>query len=151
MSATEMNSKEIDALLHRAPFARLSTAGEEFPYVVPLCFLYYEGKIYFHSRLRGKKIDTMLANPRVCLQVDEINGLLGSEKPCKFSVAYESVIAWGEAALVEDDRRKEKILELLTGKYAGDRPTDPIPPDALARTAVAEITISGISGKANRG
>jgi len=44
------------------------------PYVVPVNY-FFDGKdIYIHS-LPGKKLDALRANPRACLQVDEITGV----------------------------------------------------------------------------
>ncbi|MFW6126469.1 MAG: pyridoxamine 5'-phosphate oxidase family protein [Chloroflexota bacterium] len=41
------------------------------PYVVPVSYGFSEGSIYFHCATRGKKLDVMRENNRVCFQVDE--------------------------------------------------------------------------------
>lgn len=149
MPAKKMDRPRMEALLDRAYYARLATAAAEFPYIVPLCFLYREGKIYIHSRQSGKKIDEISAKGRVCIQIDEIKGLVSGSQPCSFNVAYESVIIQGEAGIITDPFQKEIILNLLAQKYSGGKDYAPLLQEDIGRTAVVEINIRTISGKSN--
>ncbi len=150
MPADKMNRDQIDALLNRAYYARLSTMGEKYPYTVPLCYLYHEGKLYFHSRLTGKKMSELTAKPEVCLQIDEIKDLITSSSPCDFNVAYESVIVQGTTAVIDDFGAKGEILLLLAQKYAKGQPLDQMEVDSIKGTALVQVNIETISGKAKK-
>ena len=71
MVINEISNQECADVLSRASFGRLGCAHENEPYVVPINFAFDGGDIFVMSTL-GQKIEWMRANPRVCVQVDEI-------------------------------------------------------------------------------
>ena len=71
MEINEMTTEECSALLERASIARLGCSFENQPYVVPIYFAYDSGYLYVFSTL-GQKVKWMRANPKVCVQTDEI-------------------------------------------------------------------------------
>ena len=71
MVINEMTANECGALLARASLGRLGCSLDNQPYVVPIRFAYEADDIYALSTL-GQKIEWMRANPKVCLEVDEI-------------------------------------------------------------------------------
>jgi nitroimidazol reductase NimA-like FMN-containing flavoprotein (pyridoxamine 5'-phosphate oxidase superfamily) len=73
MQISEISEKECLEVLTRAVLGRLGTAKDNQPYIVPVYLAYDSFCLYIFSTF-GKKIDWMRANPKVCVQVDEING-----------------------------------------------------------------------------
>ena len=71
MEINEMTGKECSALLERASLGRLGCSCENKPYVVPINFAYEDGYLYAFSTF-GQKVKWMRANPKVCVQMDEI-------------------------------------------------------------------------------
>lgn len=71
MVINEMSQEECGAFLARVSLGRLGCALDNQPYVVPVYFAYEPGYIYVFSTF-GQKIEWMRANPKVCIQVDEI-------------------------------------------------------------------------------
>jgi nitroimidazol reductase NimA-like FMN-containing flavoprotein (pyridoxamine 5'-phosphate oxidase superfamily) len=71
MIINEMTEKECRAVLSRGSFGRIGCCLDNQPYVVPIYFAYEPDYIYVLSTL-GQKIEWMRANPKVCIQVDEI-------------------------------------------------------------------------------
>ncbi len=71
MVINEMNEKECGAFLARACLGRLGCSLDNQPYVVPIDFAYEPGYIYVLSTF-GRKIEWMRANPKVCVEVDEV-------------------------------------------------------------------------------
>jgi hypothetical protein len=67
----EMTEKECGAFLESAWLGRLGCSLDNQPYVVPVYFAYEPGYIYVLSTF-GRKIEWMRANPKVCLEVEEI-------------------------------------------------------------------------------
>jgi nitroimidazol reductase NimA-like FMN-containing flavoprotein (pyridoxamine 5'-phosphate oxidase superfamily) len=80
-----MSDRECRELLSRGNVARLACSFENQPYVVPVHVDYYDGFLYGFSAT-GQKIDWMRANPRVCVEMDEL-----TSRRC-----WESVIIFGE-------------------------------------------------------
>lgn len=71
MVITEMTEEECRAFLAGTSFGRLGCSREDQPYVLPIYFAYELDFIYVLSTL-GQKNEWMRANPKVCLEVDEI-------------------------------------------------------------------------------
>jgi nitroimidazol reductase NimA-like FMN-containing flavoprotein (pyridoxamine 5'-phosphate oxidase superfamily) len=73
MIIQELTAAECEELLERTTLGRLGCARDDQPYIVPI-------SVYFDRQARclysfatvGQKIDWMRANPRVCVEVDEI-------------------------------------------------------------------------------
>jgi nitroimidazol reductase NimA-like FMN-containing flavoprotein (pyridoxamine 5'-phosphate oxidase superfamily) len=143
-----MTRNEIEALLAKALVGRLGTCNRDEPYVVPICFLHVENKIYFHSRSEGKKLENIKVNPRVCFQVDEYN-LVPSPRPCDFSMHYRSVIIFGRVRFLKDAKERLKALKAMLDKYDTSHSAEPIDEAMVDRVAVAEITVEEMSGKKN--
>jgi len=93
MLIKEVPDAECRELLAKASIGRLGCSLDDQPYVVPICIAYESGYIYFFSTL-GKKIEWMRTNPRVCVQIDEING----------RSAWVSVLANGRYQELEEPR-----------------------------------------------
>ena len=72
MRIHEMTNKECLDVLARLRFGRLACARDNQPYVIPVYFTYHESHLYSFSTT-GQKIEWMRANPRVCVEADEIS------------------------------------------------------------------------------
>ena len=71
MVIDKMTEKDCAALLARASLGRLGCSFDNQPYVVPISFAYEPDYIYVLST-SGQKIEWMRANPKVCLEVEEV-------------------------------------------------------------------------------
>jgi nitroimidazol reductase NimA-like FMN-containing flavoprotein (pyridoxamine 5'-phosphate oxidase superfamily) len=144
-----MDEAGILDLLARAEVGQLATVDSSGkPYVVPVCFYYEDGRIYFHCALKGTKLDNLKANPSVCFSVHEVLGMgVGADRPCNSWAYFRSVVANGKARILEGDE-KLRPLRLLAEKFAGG-PVAEMPADSVGRTCVVEITIEDICGRKN--
>jgi len=140
--------REIEAVLREAEVGRLGTCVDGRPYVVPLSFAYRDGRILFHGAAEGKKLREIARNPMVCFEVD-VAELLPAENPCNYNFRYRSVIANGNARVIEDEEGRIEGLKLIVEKYApgmGDRMKKETV-DRLKNLAVVEIKIDEMVGK----
>ena len=71
MEVNEMSAQECEAVLEHASLGRLGCSYENQPYVVPIHFAYDSGYLYVFSTF-GQKVKWMRANPKVCVQTDQI-------------------------------------------------------------------------------
>ena len=135
-------------LLVECEYGVLSTTGSDGqPYGIPLNFVYKDNCIYFHCALEGHKLENIRANNRVSFCVVGRSKVL----PDKFSTAYESAIAFGEAYEVHGRERHDALLSFIEkyspdfieeGKKAIGKYND--------RTTVIRIDITHITGKASK-
>jgi uncharacterized protein len=71
MLIREMTEKECRGVLERASIGRLGCSLDNQPYVVPVNLAYEPDYLYVFSTF-GQKIEWMRANPKVCIEIDEI-------------------------------------------------------------------------------
>ena len=98
-----MSDVECQTLLMRARVGRLACTRARQPYIVPVNLAYANGYLYGFSA-PGLKIDWLRANPKVCVQIDEVAGpsewssvvLLGRyrELPDRPKWKSERLLAW---------------------------------------------------------
>ncbi len=103
MKPREMSFAECEDLLASSRFGRVGLSAGDEPYVVPMSYVYAEGKILLHSGPRGKKLEMARENPRVSFEVDHAEG-----------GRWKSVIASGRVRLSADAEAKEKLFDIFT-------------------------------------
>jgi hypothetical protein len=145
---TESEAREFLATQTEGRLATCDADGQ--PYITPLNYFYREGKIYFHCKLTGRKLDNIAENSRVCFEVSKVEKLtVSNDRPCACSTRYISVLAFGVAREIADDAEKTALLNLLVARYAAGKPFQPVEKSHAADCAVVEIVIKEISGKRN--
>ena len=90
-----------------------------YPYAVPLRYVYFNEKIYFHSAKAGYKIESIKRNPRISFAVIDEDTIVSEE----FTSYFRSVIAFGIARIIEGQEKIE-ALRTLVEKYSGDQPQE---------------------------
>lgn len=108
---------KIEAFLRRVRIGHLGMADGPYPYVVPLNFVWMEGKLYFHGASGGRRNEVMAANPEVCFTVCEEYGTITDPVPAKTDTAYMSVILFGRAQPVEELDEATQLLQEMIHKY----------------------------------
>lgn len=71
MLIRDMTPQECRQLLRRINLGRLACARDNQPYIVPIYFAYEPDHLYGFTTF-GRKIEWMRANPKVCVEVDEV-------------------------------------------------------------------------------
>ena len=86
--------EQIDAIIQSCDCVRLAFADGTHPYIVPLSFGYHRedgvSKFYFHSAAAGRKVELCRKLGYAGFELDTNRQLKPDEKPCDFSVAYQS-------------------------------------------------------------
>jgi len=102
--------QQIEEILSKAKFLRLALSDAETPYVVPMAFGYEKNAIYLHSSQKGKKIEILKKNSRVCFEADIETEVMTADDPCKYNVRYRSVSDTGRLSFWKITVRKYKGL-----------------------------------------
>lgn len=137
---------EIEAIIRDASVCRIAVADGQQPYIVPLCFGFEGGTLYFHSAGKGKKIDLIKKSRRVCFEFDAVHGVKKNTAPCNWGLLYDSVIGVGEVSFIEEPEAKKKAMNLIMQQYGG-KPEWDYPDSALAGTVVFKLDIESMTGK----
>ena len=90
------------ALLGKSLVGRIATVNRRgIPVIKPVNFLYWNGKVYIHSSLKGEKVKDIRRGSPVCFEVDEpIAYVTAGENACSANYYFRSIIMKGEAELV---------------------------------------------------
>jgi uncharacterized protein len=138
---------EIESILNEASVCRIGLADGNEPYIVPVCFGYSAGKIYLHSALSGKKIMMLEKNPQCCFEVDLYESIIHSEKACAWGVRYKSVIGFGRAHIVSENKEKQQGLNYIICHYGSGM--HEFSDEDLINVCVIRINIDSMTGKKN--
>lgn len=139
--------EEMTRILASANIGRLATMGADgYPYITPVNFVFYKERIFFHSALKGEKLDNLIRDPRVCFEVDvplaylEVN--FNPEKnPCQAHQFYHCVIIRGKARIIPEGELKTAVLNALVAKHQGNSEFTPITPNSSGYKACRIVGI----------
>ena len=133
-------------MLQRNTSGTLALLGDDdYPYAVPLSFIYLNGKLYFHSAKNGHKIDAVRNYEKASFCVIDCDQIV----PEKFTTHYRSVIAFGKVRLIEEVEEMRSIATALAMKYSGDF-AEQIPNEFKAyvnNLVIIEMTIEHMTAK----
>ena len=133
------------AVMNRRTNGALACIGDEdYPYSVPLNYVYFNDKIYFHSAKAGHKIDAITKNPKVSFSVTDEDTIVSEE----YTSYFRSVIAFGKARIVVGDEWME-AFKALVEKYSGDQPEEAKHKEiaGCTRAYLIAVDIEHITGK----
>jgi nitroimidazol reductase NimA-like FMN-containing flavoprotein (pyridoxamine 5'-phosphate oxidase superfamily) len=109
--------------------------------------LYQDDKLYFHCAKEGHKLDSIRRNEKVSFCVIAQDEVI----PAKRTTAYISVIAFGNAVIVDDELGLRRIACLIGEKFSADYPADCRKETgqmiAAGRMYCLEITVEHLTGK----
>ena len=144
-SGQELPQEEAWALLEQGSSGVLALLGdEEYPYAVPLSYVVYQGKIYFHCARTGHKIDAIARHEKASFCVIAKDQIL----PEKFTTLFQSVIVFGRARVLTEPEEIRPILTSLGEKYSPGVPglSEEVA-GSLHRVALIELTPERVTGK----
>lgn len=140
-----LSKEDTVAVMDRCTNGDLACLGDEgYPYAVPVSYVYFNGKIYFHSARVGHKIEAIMKNPKVSFTVVDEDTIVSEE----YTTYFRSVIAFGKARIVEGDERLQ-AFEALVEKYSGAQPEEVKHKEIAGckEAYIIEIDIEHITGK----
>ena len=140
-----LSSEEIEQILSRNTSGVLAVSGDEdYPYAVPLSYVYLNGKIYFHGSKVGHKIDSLLRSDKVSFCVIDQDKIMGAE----YTTYFRSVVAFGRARLLEGEEKRVPLVQLCEKYWPGHLDvTEPKAAAALERVGLIELTMEHVTGK----
>lgn len=115
-----LSMEDTVGVMERCTNGVLAYLGDDgYPYAVPLSYVYFNDRIYFHSAKAGHKIDAITKNPKVSFSVIDEGKIVSEE----YTTRFRSVIVFGKARVVEGDEWLESFAALVE-KYSGNQPEE---------------------------
>ncbi|WP_281670522.1 pyridoxamine 5'-phosphate oxidase family protein [Segatella buccae] len=110
----QLSEQECMEILEKATSGVLSVLGDGgYPYGVPISYVVAGGKLYFHSALKGHKVDAVRGCDKASFTVIDRDDV----KPKEFTTYFRSVVCFGRVRLIEDDAEKLDTLRKLGERY----------------------------------
>lgn len=107
------NNESVEILKNGNSGVLALLGDNEYPYAVPISYVYDNSKIYFHGAKSGHKIDAIRKCNKASFCViaqDEIH-------PEKYTTYFKSVITFGKIRILEDENEIRQAIEKLAIKY----------------------------------
>lgn len=142
-----LSSEEISAVLNRGTSGVLALSGDnDYPYAVPISYVYDGEKLYFHCAKSGHKLNAVQRNAKASFCVIDQDKII----PEEYTSYFRSVIVFGRIQVIKDEDKKRQAIEKLAVKYA-PQDSDERRREAIDREwkplCMLEMTIDHMSGK----
>lgn len=142
-----LSTEKCTELLQQGTSGVLAVLGDaEYPYAVPLSYVYTDNKIYFHSAVNGHKLDAVKNHDKASFCVIAQDLVV----PEKYTTYYQSVIVFGRIRILEDAQEKRNAVEKLALKYTPNDPAEKRDAeiDRFWKTlCMLEMTVEHLTGK----
>ena len=142
----QLTSEECIEVLNKGTSGVLAVSGDDgYPYAVPLSYAYKDGALWFHGAITGHKIDAIERCSKVSFCVIDRDDVV----PEKLTTVYRSVIAFGKAYVLDDERKIAQGARIIGEKYLrgmGDRIESEIA-QSMPKLNVIRMDIEHMTGK----
>lgn len=103
-----LSKEDTQKVLYQGTSGVLAVSGDDdYPYAVPLSYVYDGHKIYFHSAKAGHKLDSIVKNPKASFCVIDKDQIV----PDEYTTYFRSVIVLERFAFFTMKQKKEKPLK----------------------------------------
>lgn len=124
----------------------LAVSGDDnYPYAVPLSYVYHDGKIFFHCAKAGHKLDAIARNEKVSFCVIDQDAVV----PEEYTTYFRSIIVFGKARVLDDEMEKRCALEILAARYSPGHEQGRLEEieKSINHVCMIELAIEYMSGK----
>jgi nitroimidazol reductase NimA-like FMN-containing flavoprotein (pyridoxamine 5'-phosphate oxidase superfamily) len=122
-------------------------------FVIPTMYARVDDAIYFHGSAASRMLRGVSAGLNVCVTVTITDGLVLARSVFNHSMNYRSVVALGNAAIVDEAGEKLAALRAFTEKILPGRWNDARQPNEkeLKATSILRLPLTEVSAKVRAG
>src|SRR5580704_10001165 len=123
------------------------------PFVIPTMYARVGDTIYFHGSAASRMLRGASGGLSVCITVTLADGLVLARSVFNHSMNYRSVVALGNATLIDDPNEKLLALQSFTEKILKGRWNDARQPNEkeLKATSILKLPLTEVSAKVRIG
>ncbi len=140
------SSDELEEILRLGTVCRLGLCRDNIPYVVPMCYGYSEGCLYFHSAREGLKLEFIRNNRLACFEIETDVSVKPDEEAYRWSMNYRSVIGYGNLEEVSGTGNKLEAMNVLMQHYSGTDNWN-ISEHMIDNVLILKLSVTEITGK----
>ncbi|MFP4460216.1 MAG: pyridoxamine 5'-phosphate oxidase family protein [Candidatus Zixiibacteriota bacterium] len=137
---------ELGEILENGRICRIAMIDNGVPYIIPLCYGYEDGYLYFHTAPEGKKIDLILENQYIGFEIDIAHELITDEIAGKWTMKYKSISGNGRAELVGNYQDKIDAYRVIMEQFSGSRDWN-FAPGCIDASLIIKLEIMTMTGK----
>ena len=143
----------IHAILDEGIVCHVGFAIEGQPFVIPTMYARVGDTIYFHGSAASRMLRGASGGLSVCITVTLADGLVLARSVFNHSMNYRSVVALGNATLIDDPNEKLLALQAFTEKILKGRWNDARQPNEkeLKATSILKLPLTEVSAKVRIG
>jgi uncharacterized protein len=146
----------VHGILDEALICHVGYLNADRPVVLPTTHVRLDEVLYLHGSTGSGPMLAAAGSPNglpVCVTATLVDGLVLARAAMHHSLEFRSVVAIGNARLVQDRGEKLRALAALLDHVASGRSTDSRPPNAreLAATTVLALDLVEVSAKVRTG
>ncbi len=109
-----LSKKECIEILEKGTAGVLALLGDNgYPYAVPISYVHYNSKLFFHGAKSGHKINAIKECNKASFCVIDQDYIVLEE----YTTYFRSVIAFGKIHIMEDEKEIKNAIERLAVKY----------------------------------
>ena len=140
-------------ILDEAFVCHVGFAMDGQPFVIPTMFARIGDSLYFHGSAASRMLRGLSAGLPVCITVTLIDGLVLARSVFNHSMNYRSVVALGQAALIDNPTEKLAGLQAFTEKLLPGRWNEARQPNEreLKATSILRLPLTEVSAKVRSG
>lgn len=140
----ELPPGEVERILRNGKYCVMAVSGDDdYPYAVPVNYVYDGKAILIHSAAQGHKIDALRRNPKCSLCIVDKDDVI----PEEFTSYFRSVTLFGKARFVELSDEKVAALRLLCDKYSPGIDPETEIARFIKAVCIVRIDIDSVAGK----
>jgi nitroimidazol reductase NimA-like FMN-containing flavoprotein (pyridoxamine 5'-phosphate oxidase superfamily) len=140
-------------ILDEAFVCHVGFAVDKQPFVIPTSFARIGDRLMIHGSAASRMMRSLSEEIDVCVTVTLIDALVLARSAFHHSMNYRSVVVFGKAKIVEDEKEKFEALRAFTEHLVPDRWPEIRPPSAkeLKGTTVLSLSLAEASAKIRTG
>ena len=141
--------ESIDAVLDHGLLAHVAFADGGDTVCIPMLYARIGDRIYIHGSTKSRAVRALATGAQACVTVTIVHALVLARSAFEHSANYESVVAFGTFAPVEDETERLRAFEAFTEKLLPGRWEEVRQPNAkeLRATAILALEIGDASVK----
>jgi len=140
-------------ILDEAFICHVGFAVDNQPFVIPTSFARIDDRLVIHGSAASRMMRSLSEEIDVCVTVTLIDGLVLARSAFHHSMNYRSVVVFGKAKIIEDEREKYEALKAFTEHIVPNRWSEIRPPtkNELKGTTVLSLPLTEASAKIRTG
>ena len=107
----------INAIIDAGIVCQVGYVIDGMPYVTPTCHWRIDDHVYWHGSSASRMLKAQQKGIPVCFTVTHLDGVVFSRAAFNHNILYRSVMAFGEAELV-DEETKRAVLQVFVDRLA---------------------------------